>query len=189
MTPTTFNRRHFVRSSGLGALAFQVAGATAWLTPREARAADVPLTRLSPDAARLLGAFADHILPGAAAAGVVQFVDQQLGVEPNECLLMCKYFPEIKPPFTAFYNAGLEALGTLVERAHGGPFTALDDAARSAVVEALWRGEVDPWTGPPPPLFYMMVRSDAVDVVYGTKEGFDTLNVPYMAHIMPPEKW
>jgi hypothetical protein len=48
---------------------------------------------------------------------------------------------------------------------------------------------VDPWSGPPPPLFYMMVRSDAVDVVYGTKEGFDQLNVPYMAHIMPRERW
>ena len=38
-------------------------------------------------------------------------------------------------------------------------------------------------------LFYMCLRSDAVDVVYGTPEGFKKLNIPYMQHIMPPEGW
>jgi hypothetical protein len=65
----------------------------------------------------------------------------------------------------------------------------LDAAQKNALTDLIWRGEVANWSGPPQPLFYMMVRSDAVDVVYGTKEGFDELNVPYMAHIMPPEKW
>jgi len=32
-----------------------------------------------------------------------------------------------------------------------------------------------------------MVRSDAVDVVYGTVEGFERLGVPYMPHILPPD--
>ena len=32
-------------------------------------------------------------------------------------------------------------------------------------------------------------RSDAVDVVYGTPEGFAKLGVPYMPHIMPPTSW
>ena len=69
------------------------------------------------------------------------------------------------------------------------PFGQLSDEQKDAHTNAIWRGEVVNWQGPPPPLFYMMVRSDAVDVVYGTKEGFDKLNVPYMAHIMPEEKW
>jgi hypothetical protein len=38
-------------------------------------------------------------------------------------------------------------------------------------------------------LFYLCFRSDTVDVVYGTPEGFKKLNVPYMEHIMPPEGW
>ena len=38
-------------------------------------------------------------------------------------------------------------------------------------------------------LFYMCLRSDAVDIVYGTPEGFRKLNIPYMQHIMPPEGW
>ena len=95
------NRRKFIRDTGLGALAFDAAGATVMLTPRAARATGI-----------------DYSL-----------------------------------------------------------------------VDALWRGDIAPWDGPPPPLFYMMVRSDAVDVVYGTQEGFDELNVPYLAHIVPPEKW
>jgi hypothetical protein len=33
------------------------------------------------------------------------------------------------------------------------------------------------------------VRSDAVDVVYGTPAGFEALGVPYMEHIMPPRRW
>ena len=69
------------------------------------------------------------------------------------------------------------------------PFEALDTGQKNALVDALWRGDITPWDGPPPPLFYMMVRSDAVDVVYGTQDGFDELNVPYLAHIVPPEKW
>jgi hypothetical protein len=45
------------------------------------------------------------------------------------------------------------------------------------------------WRGPSAPLFYFALRSDAVDVVYGTIEGFRKLNVPYMPHIVPPRRW
>ena len=45
------------------------------------------------------------------------------------------------------------------------------------------------WSGPPAPLFCFVTRSDAVDVYYGTQEGFARLNIPYMAHILPPKKW
>jgi hypothetical protein len=33
------------------------------------------------------------------------------------------------------------------------------------------------------------VRADALDVVYGTPEGFDALGIPYMAHIKPEKPW
>jgi hypothetical protein len=38
-------------------------------------------------------------------------------------------------------------------------------------------------------LFWFVLRSDAVDVVYGTKEGVERLGLPYMAHIEPPSRW
>jgi hypothetical protein len=45
------------------------------------------------------------------------------------------------------------------------------------------------WSGPPAPLFYFVTRNDAVDVFYGTREGFATLEIPYMPHILPRESW
>ena len=41
------------------------------------------------------------------------------------------------------------------------------------------------WQGPPGPFVYAVLRSDAVDVVYSTMEGYEALGVPYMAHIAP----
>ncbi len=189
MTPDDINRRKFVRNTGLGALAFNIGGVSTLLTPREAYADGVKFTSLAAEDAALLAAFADHLLPGAGAAGIAHFVDHQLGVDPQECLLMCKYFPEIKAPFDVFYNGGIGALRDVVTHQYKKPFGALAAAEKDAITNDLWQGSIENWSGPPPPLFYMMVRSDAVDVVYGTKDGFDELNIPYMAHIMPKEKW
>lgn len=189
MTSDAINRRKFVRNTGLGLLSFNVAGVPTMLTPRAASAEGVALTHLSAADGAHLAAFADHLLPGAAAAGVAHFVDQQLGTDPQECLLMCKYFPAIKAPFSAFYFGGIAALREAVKREYATDFVELDVQQKNTITDSLWRGTVAHWTGPPPPLFYMMVRSDAVDVVYGTEAGFEKLNVPYMAHITPEEKW
>jgi hypothetical protein len=189
MTPDDINRRKFVRNTGLGALLFNVAGIPTLLTPRAAYSKGVTLQTLSAEEGLQLANFADHLLPGAAAAGVTQFVDQQLDIDPQECLLMCKYFPDIKAPFLNFYRNGIGALSNASSEKFGKPFGELTLEQKNVFTDSLWRGDVSGWSGPPPPLFYMMVRSDAVDVVYGTKEGFDELNIPYMAHIMPEEKW
>jgi hypothetical protein len=34
-----------------------------------------------------------------------------------------------------------------------------------------------------------VLRADAVDVVYGTMEGYEALGIPYMAHIAPDKRW
>lgn len=189
MTPADLNRRHLLRNTGFGALAFKVAGGVSLLSPRDAAAQALVFSHLSAEDAALLAAFAEHLLPGANAAGVAYFVDHHLGTDPNECLLMCKYFPEIKAPFLDFYSGGLAALRAAASAQFEKSFVELSLAQKNQITDEMWRGEIKPWSGPPPPLFYMMVRSDAVDVVYGTKEGFDELNVPYLAHIMPQEKW
>ncbi len=51
------------------------------------------------------------------------------------------------------------------------------------------QGKLDGWQGPPGPFVYLVTRSDAVDVVYGTMEGYESLGIPYMAHIVPERRW
>ena len=186
---TQLDRRNFVRSAAIGTFAFQVAGTTTWLTPRQAHAATVPVQHFDAAQQSVLGAFCEHLLPGAIAAGVVEFIDQQLGETANECMLMCKFFPGLNAPYDEFYLGGLAALNTLTDKLFSESFIALNDEQKDAVVKSLWEGNADPWLGPPPPLFYMMLRSDAVDVVYGTEAGFQNLGIPYLAHIRPPQDW
>ncbi len=65
----------------------------------------------------------------------------------------------INPPYTPFYLSGLAA------------------AERNPDIASL------------PPLFYFALRNDAIDVVYGTPDGYRVLGIPYMAHIAPPPRW
>jgi len=51
------------------------------------------------------------------------------------------------------------------------------------------QNKLDGWQGPPGPFIYFVTRSDAVDVVYGTVEGYESLGIPYMAHIAPEKRW
>src|SRR3989475_7787670 len=51
----------------------------------------------------------------------------------------------------------------------------------------IWK--LDGWQGPPGPFIYFVTRSDAVDVVYGTVEGYESLGIPYMPHIAPEKRW
>lgn len=70
-------------------------------------------------------------------------------------------------------------------------FADLGEADRHAIVRGLG-APANPasWTLPlPARLFYFALRSDAVDVVYGTVEGFQKLGIPYMPHIAPPRNW
>jgi hypothetical protein len=45
------------------------------------------------------------------------------------------------------------------------------------------------WQGLPASLVYFVLRADALDVRYGTQQGFTDLNIPYMAHIAPVTQW
>jgi hypothetical protein len=183
-------RRTFVdaalKSSTL-LLPFSLAGETLLLTPRQARAQQVPLRTLSPPTAQILETLGDAILPGAKQAGLVHFLDHQVSVEPNDALLIAKYF-QVALPYRAFYESGAKAAGTLAQGQSGKAIAGLS----SAELHALLKQMSTPGTmtaGFPTFLFYLCLRSDAVDVVYGTPEGFKKLNIPYMQHILPPEGW
>ena len=75
------------------------------------------------------------------------------------------------------------------EVVYGKSITELDQANAATLIESLRDGNVSGWNGPPPPLVYHFLRNDAVDVVYGTMEGFADLGIPYLAHIEPPRAW
>ena len=183
----SLSRRNFIRQSGL-ALTFTVAGKALLLTPREAYARNVPFSILNPAEVKVLEAICEHLLPGASENGVAHFVDRQLMQDPNDSLLFIKCF-NVEPPYENFYRSALAEISRVSETVYGKSITELDQADAAALIESLRDGNVTDWNGPPPPLVYHILRNDAVDVVYGTMEGFANLGIPYLAHIEPPRAW
>lgn len=177
-------RRNVVKGLGLGLIVAEVGGALTRLSPAEARTRHAAFRTLTTREGATLEAFGETLLPGAARAGVGHFVDHHLGVDAADSLLMLRYF-DWPPPYLDFYRGGLAAL----DAAAGGSFVALSPAARTALTGRIAGTELPEWRGPPPQLFYLAVRADAVDVVYGTEAGAERLGLPYMAHIAPPTRW
>ncbi len=183
------DRRTFFKTSGLGLLAFSVGGASLLMTAAEARAKNVPLKVLTADEARTLEALGETLHAGAGEAGLVHFIDQQLSIEPDDCMSLVKYFVN-DPPFVDFYRAGVSSLNAYSKARFRLFFADLKGSDRVELVKSIVRDNPKEWPFPPPaPLFYMVLRNDTTDVIYGTIDGFRRLGVPYMPHIVPPEKW
>lgn len=148
----------------------------------------MPLRVLSAADARIVEALGEALVPGAAAAGLTHYIDQQLAANSVDSLLMIRYL-DVPPPYAAFYKPCLASVEAAAVKMHRHPLHVLTGTQRDDVVRAIQRGNPDGWEGPPAPLFYFVLRSDAIDVVYGTAEGFAKLGIPYMAHIVPPSNW
>ncbi len=181
------SRRSFLRKGGYGGLVFLLDGTRVLLSPAEARERAVPLQILSSEQAATLETLGEILHPGARAAGIAHFVDQQLAAPLHETMLIAKHF--IEPPFIAFYQAGLSALDAFSTKHQGRKFATLDKPQAVAIVEAIRDGTPAQWVGPPAQLLYLVVRGDAVDVVYAGMEDYAQLGIPYMPHILPPSKW
>jgi Gluconate 2-dehydrogenase subunit 3 len=182
-------RRTFVRGAAMGALAFTVGGVEVLLLPSEARAQKVPLKVLSADEAARLEAVSETLVPGAREAGIAHFIDQQCSVPPHDALLNIR-IGNVRPPFVNFYRAALNEIDRQCNTAHGKPFAQLTAQEQTAFIATMRVGKHPDWKGPPPqPAIYNAFRADAVDVVYGTVEGFERLGVPYMALVTPKERW
>ena len=181
-------RRAFIKGAGAGALAFTVGGADVLLTPAEARAQGVPLRTLRPDEAETVEAVGETLAPGARAQGIANFIDQQLSIPAEEALLETRIV-NVKPPYANFYRAALGAINNASTAKHGKPFAQLDAATQHDFIDAMRQNKLDGWKGPPGPFVYLILRSDAVDVVYGTMAGYASLDIPYMAHIAPTKRW
>jgi len=163
------SRRDLLKQGAL----FAFAGAR-FLTPAAARSAGLPYRIFTAEQVRTLESLGEALVPGSKKAGLAHFIDVQLSGPPANSCLMLKYLG-VNPPFTHFYQSGLVA------------------AARNPDVPSLLRAmakdAIPDWNGPPASLFYFVLRNDAIDVVYGTTEGYQSLGVPYMAHIAPPSGW
>lgn len=190
------SRRTLLKSTAqgiLGALAFTVGGKAVLLTPRRARAEDIPFTVLDNDEAATLSAFGEALAPGAAEAGIAHYVDAQLAADADDALFMIRYLDVPPAGWKGFYKGGLAALDALSHSKFRKGVAALDGGQAVSLVRAVAGENPENWTkdqkAPPAHFFYFVIRGDAVDVVYGTKEGFAALGVPYMAHIEPGTRW
>jgi hypothetical protein len=185
---TEIARRGFVGGAALGALAFTVQGVEVLLTPRQARAQGVALRVLTAEEAATLEAIGETLAIGARAEGIAHFVDQQLTVPPPHALLSIRV-SEVRPPFADFYRAALAGIERASRAQSEHRFADLSADVQHDFVDRLRQGKIASWQGPPQPVVYATLRNDAVDVVYGTVEGFARLGVPYMAHIVPERRW
>lgn len=181
-------RRNFLRAAGLGLLAFQVDGAEVLLTPQAARERDLPFRALRASEVAVVESLGETLLPGARAAGIAHFLDQQLTAPAADSLLMLRYL-DVPPPYLDFYRPALAAVDAFARQAFGRPLPELTEEQRIDLVTRMSQGNPEGWQGPPAPLVYFVLRNDAVDVVYGTMEGFEKLGIPYLAHIAPTAKW
>jgi hypothetical protein len=186
---STIERRAFMKGATLGALAFTVGGAEVLLTPSAARAQGVPLRTLTAEQAATLDALGETLVPGARQAGITNFVDQQISIPAEEALLEARIL-NVRPPYANFYRAALGAVDRASQALNGGRnFAQLSEAEQRDFVNNMRQNKVEGWQGPAGGFVYLLLRSDAVDVVYGTVDGYAGLGIPYMPHIAPTKKW
>ena len=190
MSNTNSRRDFLVRGAVGGAclLTFTLSGCETKLTPTQARAMKVPFRSLNTSDVKTLEALGETLVPGSSTAGLAHYLDHQLSGDAADSMLMIKYLG-VAAPFNEFYRDGLRATDAAAQSSHEKTFADLSLEQASALVSQMSGGHVNGWQGPPVGLFYFVLRSDAVDVVYGTQAGFELLDVPYMAHIEPPSRW
>jgi hypothetical protein len=181
-------RRAFMRGATLGALAFTVGGSTVMLTAAQARAGNVPFRLLKENEAETIESMGEALVPGARGAGIAHFIDQQISVPPEQALLQARIF-NVRPPFANLYRAAVRAIEGGSDKTYGRKFAQLAQGDKRDFVNLMRQNKIESWQGPPGPFIYNVLRSDAVDVVYGTVEGYEALGVPYMAHIAPVQRW
>jgi hypothetical protein len=184
----SIGRRGFVKGATLGALAFTVGGVEVIMAPGEARARNVPFRLLDAHQGDTIEALGETLVPQAREAGIAHFIDQQLSVPPGEALLQARIF-NIRPPFAEFYRAAITTVDERSRKIFGRDFAQLSAADQREFVDRMRQNKIEDWTGRPGALVYAVLRTDAVDVVYGTMEGYEALGIPYMPHIPPEKRW
>ena len=177
------DRRRFLQL-----LSFTIGGKLIWLTPGQALSQGAQHKLLTQTEVLHLEKIAEAFVPGSREAGVSYFIDHHLSVNAEDSLLMIRYLG-VAPPFLDFYRASIAAAEKYAHNTFQKDIDDLEEQEFTSFIDSIATGDVDAWEGPPATFFYFVLRSDAIDVVYGTEEGFENINFPYMAHIQPPDKW
>jgi hypothetical protein len=120
----------------------------------------------------------DALVPGAAAAGLAAYIDLQLQAG-EESLLIGKYLGVDTSAQTEFYRAAADNVITLTD----------ENSSMQTLIASMATDSLSGWTGPPASYVMFVLRADALDVTYGTPEGFAKLGIPYMAQIEPDKPW
>jgi hypothetical protein len=123
----------------------------------------------------------EAIVPGARAASVGHYLDYQLSLAPNDCLLFARYLP-IPLPFLHFYRLGAKGIESAAARAGDTSKSGPSQANWRQIAKGMYRESIVGWDGPSSPLLYLSLRNDALDVVYGTDKGLQKLGIPIMRH-------
>jgi hypothetical protein len=181
-------RRAFMKGAGAGALAFAVGDTTLMLTAREARAQNVPFRMLKANEAETIEALGETLVPSARSAGIAHFIDHQIAGPPEQALLQARIL-NVRPPYANFYRAAIAAVDRASEKLKGKKFAQLSTEEQREFVGLMRQNKIEGWQGPAGPFVYGVLRSDAVDVVYGTMDGYAALGIPYMPHIAPSKRW
>ena len=170
-------RRRLLGSS-LFTASFLILGDRLTLSPAEAVELDFTPEVLRRDQLNIIATVAEQLVPGSADAGIAAYLDAQLRAG-NDSLLIGKYLGVDISDQIDFY----ESLARNLQKA------LQTEQATSEVLSAMWSDVQENWEGPPASYMLFILRADALDVTYGTPEGFEALGIPYMAHIMPEKPW
>src|SRR5579862_1743310 len=146
-------RRAFMKGAAFGALAFSVGGTEVMLTPRQAHAQNIPLRTLTAEQAATLDAMGETLVPGAKAAGVTHFVDQQISGPAEEALLQARIL-NVRPPFANFYRAALGAIDSASSKTKGHKFAELPPQERHDFINLMRQNKIEGWEGPPGPFVF-----------------------------------
>lgn len=176
------SRRHFMLRSSLAAVGTTALPALAHVASAAppVGAALMPVRQW-----QLIESVAEAIVPGAAQAGIRQFLQKQLAQPSHQVLLMVRYLalPLTPVEFYRQLGAQLQQQADLLSHER-------EEFTRSralTLADAMAEDAVDNWQGLPASLFHFVLRSDGCDVVYGTPAGSRLLGVEYMPHIRPAE--
>jgi len=175
--PESLTRRHLLaRSSAAGF--FMIAGHWVWLTPQEAEAREFEPQILSQEQCTALSRLGDALVPGAATAGLAAYIDLQLQAG-DQSLLIGKYLGVDTSAQSGFYQAAADNVIAMTD----------ERTSMQTFIANMAGDTLSDWIGPPASYVLFVLRADALDVTYGTPEGFENLGIPYMAHIMPEQPW
>ena len=182
-------RRDFLKGTATGVFAYTVGGVEVLLSARDARAQNATFRLLKPDEAETIEAVGETLVPVARAAGIAHFIDQQISVPPEQALLEARIL-NVRPPYANFYRAAVGAIDNASRAANSDrKFAQLSPSEQHDFVDAMRQNKIQGWQGPGASFVYLVLRSDAVDVVYGTMAGYEALGIPYMPHIAPQKRW